>query len=231
ETSSRAYATELQQTTVETNTDVAHSLDDLRRSLVELRSELTSAAEALGIGVAAAGTMPLSVPLIITENARFRRMLAEYQLLVHEQLICGMQVHVGIGDPDAAAALVDRVSPWLPPLLALSASSPFSHNGQDTGYASSRSLIWSRWPTTGGAGAFASAAEYDAEVQNLVASGVISDPGMIYFDVRPSAHVPTVELRVCDACPSVDTVLLIAGLFRAVVERELADLAKGRPSK
>src|SRR5258708_6948816 len=59
--SPRTYAAELQQTTVETNTDVAHTLDDLRRNLVDLRFELTGAAEALGIGVAAAGTMPLSV--------------------------------------------------------------------------------------------------------------------------------------------------------------------------
>lgn len=230
EGSRRTFAAELQQTTVETNTSVASTLDDLRRDLVALRGELSGAAEALGIGVAGAGTMPLSVPLLITENARFRRMLADYQLLVREQLICGMQVHVGVAEPDVAAVLVDRVSPWLAPLLALSTSSPFSHNGQDTGYASSRSLIWSRWPTTGSAGAVASAAEYDAQVQDLIASGVISDRGMLYFDVRPSAHLPTIELRVCDACPAVDTVVLIAGLFRAVVMRERARLERGEPS-
>src|SRR5690606_14422392 len=71
---------------------------------------------------------------------------------------------------------------------------------------------------------------YDVLVQKLVASGVISDPGMIYFDVRPSAHVPTIEMRVADACTSVDTVVLIAGLFRAVVARELARLREGAPS-
>ena len=229
--SPRGYAAELQQTTVETNSEVAETLEDLRRFLVEQRAELSAAAEALGIGVAGAGTMPLSLPLQLTETARFRRMLADYQLLVREQLICGMQVHVGIADRDVAARLIDRVAPWLPPLLALSTSSPFSHDGQDTGYASSRSLIWSRWPTTGSAGSFASAAAYDAQVKDLIASGVISDSGMIYFDVRPSAHLPTIEMRVCDACPSVDTVVLIAGLFRAVVMRELALMEKGAPSK
>ena len=224
------YAAELQQTTVETNTEVVRTLDDLHRALRTLRAELTQACEPLGIGAAAAGTMPLPIPITITENARFRRMLADYQVLVREQLICGLQVHVGIGDPNLAAALIDRVARWLPGLLALSASSPFSHDGQDTGYASARTLIWSRWPTTGCAGSFAGAAEYDRLVQDLIGSGVISDRGMIYFDVRPSAHAPTLELRVCDACPSVDTAVLIAGLFRAVVERERARHLRGAPA-
>ena len=149
-------------------------------------------------------------------------MLADYQLLVREQLICGMQVHVGIGDPDVAVALIDRVSRWLPPLLALSASSPFAHTGKTPATRARGRSSGRAGPPPAARGRFASAAEYDALVRNLIASGVISDRGMIYFDVRPSAHVPTIELRVCDACPSVDTVVLIAGLFRAVVARELA---------
>lgn len=224
------YAAELQQSVVETNSAVTTDLEQLRRHLVALRAELIDTAEPLGVGIAAAGTMPLSVPLALTPTARFAHMLAEYQLLVREQLICSMQVHVGIDDRDVAVRLLDRVSPWLPALLALSASSPFSHTGADTGYASSRSLIWTRWPTTGRAGTFASAAEYDQLTRDLVGSGVISDSGMLYFDVRPSQHVPTLELRVCDACPSVDTAVLIAGLFRGVVARELARLRAGEPS-
>lgn len=229
--STRTYAAELQQTVVETNSAVCSTLAELRRNLSETRAELIQVANGLGIGVAAAGTMPLSMAeVLITENPRFRRMLADYQLLVREQLICGMQVHVGLADRDLAAILIDRLGRWLPPLLALSVSSPFSHAGDDTGYASSRSLIWSRWPTTGSPGPMRSAAEYSELVQNLVASGVISDKGMIYFDVRPSAHVPTIELRVCDACHSVDTVLLIAALFRAAVKRELSLELSGTPS-
>ena len=73
-------------------------------------------------------------------------------------------------------------------------------------------------------------AEYDAMIQDLIASGTISDPGMVYFDVRPSAHVPTVELRVCDACPEVDFVVLIAGLFRALVRRARRGV-RGRASR
>src|SRR5271157_5588672 len=104
---------------------------------------------------------------------------------------CGTQVHVDVMDRDLAVAVAHRVAPWLPALLALSASSPF-WLGTDTGYASYRTLIWRRWPTTGAPAKFTSAADYDQTVADLVRSEVITDPGMIYFDVRPSAHLPTV---------------------------------------
>ena len=116
-------------------------------------------------------------------------MQEEYRLLVDEQLICGMQVHVGVADRDLAVEITQRVSRDLPLLLALSASSPFWH-GRDTGYASIRTIIWQRWPTAGTTGPLASAAEYDDLVADLIASGVIADAKMAYFDVRPSSHVP-----------------------------------------
>ena len=93
-----------------------------------------------------------------------------------------------------------------------------------------RTLVWQRWPTTGLAAPVQSAREYDELVNDLVASGVIADTGMVYFDVRPANCAPTLELRVCDSCPSVDTVLLIAGIFRALVEREQEDARSGVPA-
>ena len=86
-----------------------------------------------------------------------------------------------------------------------------------------------RWPTTGSPGRFASAADYDQTVADLVRSEVISDPGMIYFDVRPSAHLPTVELRICDACPRLEDVVLLAGLFRSLVIQESDAAIAGSP--
>ncbi|MGB9302111.1 MAG: carboxylate--amine ligase/circularly permuted type 2 ATP-grasp protein [Mycobacterium sp.] len=226
------YVAELQRCVVETNTLVVDSLEGLLSQLNHHRSVLTETAAELGMGVVAAGAVPLSVPaeMRVTETARYRHMLAEYQLLAREQLICGTQVHVGVSDRDEAVAVGSRVAAYLPTLLALSASSPFASDGSDTGYASMRTLVWQRWPTTGLAAPVQSAAEYDRLVDDLVASGVISDAGMVYFDVRPATCAPTLELRVCDSCPSVDTVVLIAGLFRALVEREAEALRTGRPA-
>ena len=76
----------------------------------------------------------------------------------------------------------------------------------------------------------ASAAEYDTLISDLVATSVISDAGMAYFDVRPALRTPTLELRVCDSCPRADTIVLIAALFRALVEREIEGLRAGVPA-
>lgn len=228
---SDGYVAELQRCVVETNTAVVDTLDGLRVELVNRRQVLSDAAAELGIAAVAAGAMPMSVPaeMQVTQTVRYRQMLADYQLLAREQLICGTQVHVGIDDRDEAVAVAHRLSPDLPTLLALSASSPFWSDGSDTGYSSARTLIWQRWPTTGLAAPVHSAAEYDNLVGDLVASGVIADVGMVYFDVRPSNSAPTLELRICDSCPSVDTIVLIAGLFRALVEREVNALRAGTP--
>ena len=133
---SNSYVAELQRCVVEMNSGVVHTLDGLRADLQSHRRVLVDAAAKLGMGVVAAGAVPLSVPaeMHVTETARYRQMLSEYQLLAREQLICGTQVHVGVDDRDVAIAVANRVAPHLPILLALSASSPFWADGSDTGY-------------------------------------------------------------------------------------------------
>ncbi len=212
------FTSELQRTTVEIKSEVVASLDDLHVEIVRLREQVTKVAATEGLGLACVGTVPLSDAgdFALTSSGRFARMQEDYRLLVDEQLICGTQVHVGVADADVAVDVAQRVGRDLPVLLALSASSPLWH-GADTGYASFRSIIWQRWPTSGTPGPLASAAEYHELLDDLIASGVIKDTKMAYFDVRPSSHVPTIELRTCDACPVVDDIVLVAGMFRAMV--------------
>ncbi len=225
-----SFGSELQRSVLEANSRPWVRLADLAEDIAALRRAAIAAAGPLGLGIVAAGTVPLadSDTLQITSDPRYEHMRGEYRMLVREQLICGTQVHVDVDDRDLAVAVAHRVAPWLPALLALSASSPF-WLGTDTGYASYRTLIWRRWPTAGALHEFESAADYDQTVADLVRSEVITDPGMIYFDVRPSAHLPTLELRICDSCPRLDDVVLLAGLFRALVIRETAAAIAGIP--
>src|SRR3954454_17131608 len=228
--SDKFYSAEIQRTTVETNTAVVKTLDGLREEIVRLRKGLVEAAGRDGLGVAAVGTAPRSTfaDFELTATGRYSRMQEQYRLLVDEQLICGTQIHVGVADRDLAVEIAQRIHRDLPVLLALSASSPF-WNGSDTGYASIRTIIWQRWPTSGAPGPLDSAQDYDELLADLIGSGVISDAKMAYFDVRPSSHAPPLELRGCGACPLVDDAVLIAGLFRALVRAAEDDVVAGRP--
>ncbi|MFB7461137.1 MULTISPECIES: glutamate--cysteine ligase [unclassified Streptomyces] len=222
------FTAELQQSVVEANSSVHDTLDALLADLARSRRLLDTAASSLGLATVAAGTVPLARVGSgnITAGRRYRHMADDYRRVADEQLICSAQVHVDIPDRDTAVRAMCLVAPSLPPLLALSASSPF-WLGADTGYASWRTMLWQRWPTAGPPGCYADAAAYDAALEELIRSGVIADAGMIYHDVRPSAHQPTLELRICDACPRVETVVLVAGLFRALVQDACDRLARG----
>ena len=157
-------------------------------------------------------------------------MLDEYQLLAREQLICGAQVHVGVPDRDVAVAVAHRVAP-----VAAGAARAVGQLAVLDGPGQRL-----RQHPLAGLAALADRRRHRARsppppsttalVADLVASGTITDPAMIYFDVRPSAHLPTVELRVTDACPDVDDVVLLAGLFRALVRREVDAVRAGVPT-
>ena len=183
------FSVELQRSTVETNTAVCRTLTELNDEMTSLRAQVQSLAEKSGLAVIASGSAPLSTAddFGLTALGRFSRMQQDYRSLVDEQLICGLQVHVGVDDRDVAVRVAQRVEPDLPALLAMSASSPYLH-GRDTGYSSYRTMIWQRWPTAGSFGYVESAAEYDQLVQDLIESEVISDAKMAYFDVRPSTQ-------------------------------------------
>src|SRR5262249_24074101 len=76
---------------------------------------------------------------------------------------------------------------------------------------------------------FASRAEYDELIGVLADVGVIEDASKIYWDVRPSSHVETIEFRVADVCLTIDEAVMIAGLCRALARTCHAQHARGEP--
>jgi carboxylate-amine ligase len=215
---------ELRLSMIETASKVCHDLDELRRDLAERRASLAAALAERGLALAGCGSVPESGTGrgAIYPNPRYEWMAEQYRVLVDEHQVCATQVQVGVPDRDVAVRLMGHLRPWLPVLLAMSGSSPLFRRA-DTGYASYRTIVVSRWPTSGPPPLVSSSAEYERAVHDLVETGVISDAGMIYFDVRPSARYPTLEIRVADACPVLDDVVLIAGLARALVSTAAGD--------
>jgi carboxylate-amine ligase len=225
-----ALEPELQRWQVETGTAVCATLGEVRAELVRLRRDLAAVAAAAGCRIVAVGAHPLATPddRRITGKDRYLRMAERFGAVARDQLVCGCHVHVGIADREVAVQAMNHARPWLSPLLALAANSPF-WIGEDTGYASYRTQVWSRWPTAGPPELFASRAEYDGVVDGLVASGVILDLGMVYLDVRPSAQFDTLEFRVADVCLTVDEAVLLTGLTRALARTAVEAAERGEP--
>jgi carboxylate-amine ligase len=208
---------ELQREQLETATKPCTSLDELGRELCRVRATAARAADGAGSALAALGTSPLPVEPTLTPTDRYQRMGRRFGLTVAEELTCGCHVHVAVDSDDEGVGALDRIRPWLAPLLALTANSPF-WSGDDSGYASFRSQVWTRWPSAGSYAPFGSAAAYHEIVGAMVDSDTVLDRGMVYFDARLSVQHPTVEIRVADVCLDTDDAVLLAALARALVE-------------
>lgn len=220
---------ELSPCQVETATTVCTHLQDLREELRRSRATAADAAARAGCRLVAVGTPIFEPPSgSVTATPRYQRMAQHYRG-VTDGVICGCHVHIGVDDRDRAAQLINHLRPWLPALLALTANSPIT-DGRDTGYASWRYLRWGRWPSAGLPPQCATAAEYDAAVESLLTTGTILDPRMVYWDVRISAHHPTLEIRIADVPATVEETVTLATLVYALVAQATASIERGEPT-
>lgn len=226
-----AVGTEITQFQVEARTPPCTALDELRQAISRMRAIVIDAAASLGRRVVASGTPILGdvVPPLIGDNPRYQRSLRAYRALDDEQTICACHIHVGIADREQAVQVSNHLRPHLPVLIALMANSPF-WGARDSGYASWRTLACARWPVAGAPPYFPSLAHYEGLVSTLLETGVLLDRGSIYWDVRPSSHVPTLEIRAADVPTHLDDTILLAALVRALVVVALANIRRGEPA-
>ncbi|MCC9146695.1 MULTISPECIES: glutamate--cysteine ligase [unclassified Arthrobacter] len=219
-------STEFKQEQIESGTQVHTVLEELAADIVACRATADRAAAAAGARAVALATSPLPCRPTLTEDERFSRMDQRFAQIAREQLTCGCHVHVGVESDTEGVAVLDRIRSWLPLLGALSANSPF-WNGADTGFASYRSQVWSRWPLAGPYPVFGSAENYHRLVDGLLETQVPMDHGQIYFDARLSRTHPTVEVRIADVCLYADDAVLLAALVRALVETAAREWRNG----
>lgn len=214
---------------LETRTDPTRDTDDALDQLIAARRTAGEAARAAGLAAGACGIVPLpSEKSVVTPNDRYRDMVDRFGEVARTGGTCGMHVHVDIESEEEGVAVLDRIAPWLPVLLAVSANSPFV-DGRDSGYASWRAQVWSRWPSAGPTEAFGSVEGYREVCQILLDSGAARDTGMLYFDARLSVALPTLEVRVCDVCTDPQLAVGIAALARGLVETAARSWREGRP--
>jgi carboxylate-amine ligase len=223
-------AAEFTQCQVETTTGICRELAIIGVELLAARQAVARAAADLGALVTAVGTPPVDEPgfAALTDDERYRRLVGTVPGLTGEVITCAGQVHVGVASRDLGVAVLARLRPWLPVLLALTGNSPL-RGGRDTGWSSSRFVAQQRWPTFVPPPRCADASDYDERVAALIRSGAALDERGVYFWARLSPRYPTVEIRIADTCLTVGEAVLLAGLCRAAVMTAVADERAGRP--
>jgi carboxylate-amine ligase len=211
-------AREFLRSQIEVETQVHKTARAAGEELASLRQTVARLAAEYGLAPIAASTHPFALwrTQQFTERERYQAIAADLAGVARRLVICGMHVHVGIDDDELRIDLMNQARYFLPHLLVLSTSSPFAE-GEDTGLKCYRLSAYQELPRTGVPGRFESWEEYRRTIEVLVGAGVIEDASKIWWDMRPSAQFPTLEMRITDVCTRIEDAVCVAALYASIV--------------
>ena len=210
---------ELFESTVEVITGICTTVAEARADLAESIRELDVQCAKRGIGLVGLGLHPFSNwhDLTRSPGERYERLVERIAWPARRLMTHGMHIHVGVRSGEKAIATVNTLSGYLPIFLALSASSPHWH-GQDTGLASARTKVFEAMPTTGLPPYLANWTDFNSFLDTLIAAGSIETVREVWWDIRPHPGFGTVELRMCDATPTLREAGAMAALAQCLVQ-------------
>ncbi|MFY9319473.1 carboxylate-amine ligase [Lentibacter algarum] len=211
------FSPEFLECQIEIGTKVCAGVNEARDELKYLRSTVARIAAEHGLAPIAASCHPFSDwrDQHHTKKDRYNELHDDLAGVVQRLLICGCHVHVGIPEKAMRIDLVNQLKYFLPHLLALSCSSPF-WQGRDTGLSCYRLSVFDNLPRTGLPPRMESWGEFERSIEALVDLGVIEDSSKVWWDLRPSSRFPTIESRICDVAPRMETALTLAALSQSL---------------
>ncbi len=138
------------QSILEIQTGVCFSLVDVENDLLQTISLAEELAEENNCMLFSASLHPFAKyrEQLLTTNERYARIMEELQIIGRRFISQGFHVHVGLPDGDTAIRVCNRIQAYLPVLLSLSTSSPYSQ-GEDTGLMSYRTKLFEALPLAG----------------------------------------------------------------------------------
>ncbi len=224
------FKPELFSSTIEINTPVCHSLKELHDNLQKNLTKLQEVARKSELEILISGCHPFAnwQQQQISQHERYLNLLRRIQWPVRQFLIFGLHVHVGIDDADKALYVMSHLTHYIPHFIALSASSPF-WNGFDTGLATSRIKIFEELPNAGIPYYFQNWEEYHELLRNLIRTNSIDTVRDIWWDIRPHPIFGTLEIRVCDAMPTVKENMALSSLIYLLVRKYSQDYEENKP--
>jgi carboxylate-amine ligase len=195
----------------------------------ERRARLFALVDSMGLALGAMGTHPWGSYLdqTIIDTPHYTRLREELGYVAQRNNTWSLHVHVGVRGADRAIAVCDRMRELLPPLLALSANSPYLDR-RDSGLASVRSEIFTRtFPRCGVPSPFVDWDTYAGFVDLLQRTNSVVESTQLWWSVRPHHSFGTVEVRICDAQTRGEDASALAGLIVACVAQTAIDLDDG----
>ncbi|MET9291018.1 glutamate--cysteine ligase [Streptomyces sp. NPDC003077] len=215
---------------VEGKTPPCATPGEVEGHLLRVRTHLAAAAREEGLRIVASGTPVIEPggPVPVRDDPRYRLGTLAYRAMADDFALSALHVHVHLPDREHAILVGNHLRPWLPLLVAIAANSPFWRH-RDTGYASWRTVVAAQWPQAGPPPYLAGADAYDALAAALHETGATVDAGTLFWDVRPSAHLPTIEIRLMDATTDPRDAAAFSALVRAMVHTAHARVRRGDP--
>lgn len=204
-------------------TDSGQAMNELRG----IRQLLAAACNELGIFPAALGT-PVLLPNEPTQITAAKRYQAVQELvpgLASEHYLSGMHIHIGIPDLASGIRALNGLRRWIPVLVALSSNSPY-WRGQDSGFASWRTIQYRRWSINGIPPHFDNVETYLKHRELLLSSESLPDAGHIGWSARLSEKFPTLEFRASDVQLTSAEAVALAALMRALIDTVLDTAAE-----
>lgn len=221
---------ELLHTVLEGNIEVAESVADAMAKVRELRCAVLDLAAANEVAIGIGGVHPYArwqdQEFVDTEG--YRWVGDQLQNVARRNLSFGLHVHVQVEDDDARVYVSNQLRRWAAPLLSLSANSPF-FEGHDTGFQTIRMQVFGAFPRTGFPPRFRDWAHHQEVIDRLVASGAITKPRQVWWNVRPHAAYGTIELRMIDMQISLARTRAFVALAQALTAALLAAREAGEP--
>ena len=222
---------ELIASEVEVRTGKAERFPEAAALMGERRGQVLELARAEGVELGAAGTHPWSrwqdQRIIDTPHYRLNDEILRY--VVWRNNSFGLHVHVAVKGADRAVRVTSALRPYMPDLLALSASSPFVEN-VNSGLHSARTQIFTRmFPRCGVPDTLQSWQEFEDYVRLLYETGSVTEHTQLWWSVRSHLAFPTVEMRICDAQPDLADARSLAALIYALTARVARALDEGEP--
>lgn len=209
---------ELYQCTLEVITGVCQTVAEAKADLATSMQEIRAVLDPMGLDVISAGVHPFTPweSLDRSEGERYGGIIDRLQWTGRRLTTHGVHYHVGVRSAQKAVDITNAMATYLPMLLALSVSSPF-HNGNDTGLASVRTKIFESLPTTGLPPRLADWNEFEHFMEAMISAGAITTIREVWWDIRPHPSFGTIELRMCDAMPTLTEIGALAALSQSLV--------------